>query len=118
MEWIMALLGISIDFLARYSARRKKTQFSFTYWVKDNWVETVQSLILLAALMLFVTHSDFSIEPEKFQEWLGTFLPLPDGILFPMALFVPFIVGLFVNQLVYFLNKRKEKWAAKKLEDN
>lgn len=117
MEWIIAILGILFDFLSRYHVKTKKEPFSFRYWIKDNWVESIQSVILVVVLLLMFTHADFSINPEEFQKWLGSFLPLPAGVLFPMSLLVPFAIGLLVNKGVYYMNKRKEKWIVEKNKD-
>lgn len=114
MEWIIALLGISFDFLSRYKAKTKKEPWEFSYWIKDNWLETVQSIILVTVLLIAFTHADFSINPEEFHKWLGNFISLPDGVLFPISVLVPFIIGYGANALVYRANKRKEKWIIEK----
>lgn len=114
----MALLGILIDFLSKFANRSKKGNFDIKYWWKDNWIEFTQSLIVVAALMFIITHPDFVVNPEAFQKWLSGFLPIPDGVIFPMTLFIPLIIGLMTNKIVYWYNKKKENWAIKKQIDN
>lgn len=116
MEWILAFCGITIDFIGRYDKRKNKTKNpSFTYWIKDNWAETVQSLLFVIVVLLILNNPETVVDSPAVTKWFNTlFAVLPDGVIFPGKLLLSFIFGLTVNALVYKYNKRKEKWILSK----
>lgn len=103
MTYILAILGIAINFLSKYNARTKKEEFSFKYWIKDNWPELIQSLLFVIALLLMLDKAEF--EAGSFYDWVKTFIPIPNGITVPVQLFAPFLTGLSINHIVYWYNK-------------
>lgn len=112
----MMFLGIFINFLAKYRLKSNEDNFNVKYWFKDNWPELLQSTLFSTAIVFLFVHPDTTVNPEELYKWLQRFLPLPEGVIFPMNLFIPFIIGLTINNIVYWYNKKKEKWSIKKLK--
>jgi hypothetical protein len=104
MAYILAILGIVINFLSKYNARTKKDNFSVKFWIKDNWPELIQSLLFVIAIMIMLDKAEFS--SGDFYTWVRTFMPFPDGVIIPVQLFAPFLMGLSINHIVYWYNKR------------
>ena len=97
-NWILAFLGIAIYFLARYANKKNTKGFSFGFWIKDNWPETLVSILGTIALMLVFTSDD--PETIKFiDKWLG-WLPIQ---------FKALGAGLFNIAWVYAVFKTKSK---------
>lgn len=104
MTYILAILGIVINFLSKYNARTKKENFSVKFWIKDNWPELVQSLLFVIAILLMLDKAEF--DSKDFYSWVSSFVPLPNGIVLPAQLFAPFLLGLSINHIVYWYNKK------------
>jgi hypothetical protein len=104
MNWILSFLGIAINFLSKYNCRTAKESFSVKFWIKDNWVELVQSTLWIVAIMLLLCQSDF--DTEAFYKWLSGIVPIPKGVIAPVQLVVPFLTGLSINHIVYWYNKK------------
>lgn len=53
-QWFLALLGTSIHILVRWNKARiqKKNSFSLQFWVKENGISTVISILSLVAIMI------------------------------------------------------------------
>lgn len=104
MTYILAILGIAINFLSKYNARTKKEEFSLKYWIKDNWPELIQSLFFVIAIIIMLNQTEFQ-SSEDFYSWVSSFIPLPKGVVVPVQLFAPFLTGLSINHIVYWYNK-------------
>lgn len=104
ITYIMAGLGILINFLSKYNARRVRKGFSLRFWIKDNWIETVQSVAFIFALMVMINEAEF--DNKTFYDWLMSFILLPKGVVIPGELIAPFVIGLTINHIVYWYNKR------------
>lgn len=104
MKIIFNLLGIALYFLIRYNKRtNKEIKFSGTFWLNDNWAETIAILGVDLAMMLLVLKKDLVID-------LNTYLPaLPAGVAFTGDLAICFFIGLFLSAAIYELFKTKVK---------
>lgn len=104
MNWLLNFLGILLYFLVRYGNRVDKTiKFSGTFWLNDNWVETVGTLVVNVIIMLLMILGGITIDLEKIAPWL------PDGVAFVGDLFTYVLIGGFISHLVYEAFKTKTK---------
>ena len=55
INWILNLIGITIYFLGRFKKRKFKTDPSWSFWFKDNWVEFTQTMLLNIACMIILS---------------------------------------------------------------
>jgi hypothetical protein len=103
MKLLLNFLGIVIYFLVRYGNRTDKTtSFSGTFWLNDNWPETVTTLLFDIVLMLLFIAGGVKIELEKL-------LPsIPAGITFIGDLAIYFLIGLVLAHGAYELFKAKK----------
>jgi hypothetical protein len=101
MKLLLNFLGIVIYFLIRYGNRTDKTTtFSIEFWGKDNWPETVTTIIFDIVLMLLFIAGGVKIELEKL-------LPsVPSGITFIGDLAIYFIIGLVLAHGAYEVVKK------------
>jgi len=110
MIWInilLAILGLYITFTRKFVLRKSKNQFSFIFWLKDNWVELSQSLALLISLMVLLVLEDTVINLNKIN------IPLGEASVSPKPL-LSFLLGFSVTEIMYWLNNRKKHWIKKK----
>jgi hypothetical protein len=104
MSWLLNLLGIVLYFLVRFGNRTDKSvKFSSAFWMNDNWVETMGTLVVNVIIMLLMLKGGVTIDIEKIAPWM------PDGISFVGDLFVYVLIGGFVSHLVYEAFKTKVK---------
>lgn len=104
MNWLMNFLGIVLYFLGRYGNRTDKTvKFSGTFWLNDNWVETMGTLTVNLIIMILMIKGGVNIDIEKIAPWM------PDGISFVGDLFLYVIIGGVVSHLVYEAFRTKVK---------
>jgi hypothetical protein len=104
MTYILAILGITINFLSKFNARTKNDNFNVEFWIKDNWPELTQSLLFVVAIMIMLDKAEF--QTGDFYTWLGSILPVPGGVIIPVQMILPFLLGLSVNHIVYWYNKK------------
>jgi len=104
MNYIMNILGIMLYFLVRYGNRTDKTvKFSGTFWLNDNWVETVGTFVVNIILMILMWKGQVTIDIEKVAPWM------PDGISFAGDMVVYCLIGGVISHLVYEAFKTKVK---------
>ena len=104
MDWLLNFLGILLYFLIRFGNRTDKSvKFSGTFWLNDNWVETVGTFVVNLILMLLMWQGGISIDIEKVAPWM------PDGIAFVGDLFIYVLIGAVISHLVYEAFKTKVK---------
>jgi hypothetical protein len=101
MNWIVNILGIALYFLIRYGNRTDKSiKFSGTFWLNDNWIETVSTIVINALLMIIFSYNGFSIDYEKLVP------ALPDWVSITGDLVTYAVIGLLLSHLAYeFVNK-------------
>jgi len=101
MKLLLNFLGIVIYFLIRYGNRTDKTTtFSTTFWLNDNWPETVTTILFDVVLMLLFIAGGLKIELEKL------FPSIPAGISFIGDLGIYFVIGLVLAHGAYELVKK------------
>ena len=105
--WFLALLGIAINFLAKYNNRKDRKNFDFKYWIEDNWPESTQAVLWVVALMIMVMSPEAVFDFQKLYDKL----PLPASIQLPAKMLASFLIGLGCTEITYQWNKRKAKWA-------
>ena len=104
MNWLLNFLGILLYFLVRFGNRADKTiKFSGTFWMNDNWVETVGTLLVNLILMLLMWKGGIVIDIEKIAPWM------PDGISFIGDMITYILIGGVISHLVYEAFKTKVK---------
>jgi hypothetical protein len=102
--WFLFLLGTIAYFVNRYATRCDKTvDFSFKFWVKDNWPELLTALIFDLAGMIIIQDAGTAIDMSKF---LST---LPIGVVLSGKLFLAFGCGAGLGKGAYELFKKKVK---------
>lgn len=104
MTYILAILGIAINFLSKFNARTKKNNFSLRFWLKDNWLELVQSVLWIVSIMILLECAEF--DSERLAKSIQSFVPIPDGVIIPGKMLLSFLTGLSINHIVYWYNKR------------
>ena len=61
LVWFMALMGIAASFLVKYIKRTsKQREWSFDFWLKDNWAETVVSVLFMVMLVIIFQSTAFN----------------------------------------------------------
>ncbi len=102
MKILLNLLGIVLYFLLKYNKRSDKTSnFSGTFWMNDNWPESISILIFDGVLMLLLLKGGLVIDLNK---WIPS---LPDGVAFVGDLSICFLIGLILAGGIYELFKTK-----------
>jgi len=101
MCWLLNFLGIVLYFLIRYGNRTDKTvKLSGAFWLNDNWVETIGTLVVNTILMLLMIKGGVTIDIEKIAPWM------PSGISFVGDLFLYVLIGSVISHLVYEATKK------------
>lgn len=108
--WILAIIGIVINFLGKYNSRKVKKGFDPKFWIKDNWPEFTQALLWVVALMVMIMSDEAVID---FTE-LYSKLPFPASVQLPAKMLASFLIGLGCTEIVYWINKKKSQWNNKK----
>lgn len=105
MKGLLNILGILLYFIIRYGKRSDKTQkFSATFWLNDNWIETVGTIVVNAILVILLLAGGITFDFEKWLPWL------PDGIGFVGDLAAYAIIGAVISHVVYeFVAGKKKK---------
>ena len=99
MVWFLAFLGIAISFLVKFAKRtNKERSWSIVFWVKDNWAETVASVLMVIALVIIFKEATFddAIIRDKLP-WIASL---------PMDKVVALATGYLNNVIFYALIKR------------
>lgn len=108
INWILNLIGITIYFLGKYKKRTFKTKPSFRFWISDNWVELLQTLLLNIAIMIIISLPDVVIKIDSF---IREFVPI-DFEITPMVgkAIASFATGWFFTFVIYrSVNSKKQK---------
>lgn len=95
-----------------YGTRKKNDNFSFEFWIKDNWPELVGSTVVLIAFMMILVSDEAVID---IQPWLDT-LPFPGTLIIPAKRLISLGLGLGITEIVYLINKKKKKWVERSLK--
>jgi hypothetical protein len=104
MKVLLNFLGIVLYFLLKYKGRTDKTlNFSHTFWLNDNWPESLSILIFDGVTMLLLLKGGLVIDLNK---WIPA---LPDGVAFTGDLAISFLIGLLLAGAVYELFQTKVK---------
>lgn len=103
INWILALLGISIYFLNRYAHRNEKKAFTFTFWLKDNWSELLTSVLATMAMMIVF------MDPESKFDFTNILEKVPYLVSLPVTKVISLLVGYGNTALFYTLFKTKKK---------
>ena len=97
--WFLALLGILTSFFIKYSKRtNKEKEWSFTYWIKDNWAELSASFT--ATIILVIIFQNTTFNNSFFSEHFKWITSLPIGMIASAA------AGYFGNTLLYAMIKK------------
>ena len=96
MKILLNILGIILYFIIRYGNRTDKTQkFSGTFWLNDNWIETVCTLILNVIILILFAFGGVTIDYEKLVPWL------PAGVAIAGDLASYVLIGLILSHGAY-----------------
>ena len=107
MNWVLNLIGIFGYFLGRYSKRKNKTKLSGRFWISDNWVELVQTLLLNITLMLIINMNGVSFDIAKY---VGQYLPVDITIAQDVTkAAMSAALGWFLTAFIYNIIKSKTK---------
>ena len=87
----LALLGCIIHILIKLSNRQEKDKFCFKYWIRDNWINTLLSVLSTLAILLMI--DDIAI-------FLGT-----DGTS-PLTKLIAFFSGYFNQSFIRAITKK------------
>ena len=103
VNWLLALLGIAIYFMVRYANKKDTKNFSFVFWVKDNWPEFVISGLATIALMIVF------MDPESKFDFSEIFSKVPYLVSLPATKVISLFVGYGNSALFYTLFRTKKK---------
>jgi len=103
INWLLALLGITIYFLNRYAHRNVKEAFTFAYWIKDNWAELLTSVLVTIAMMIVF------MDPESKFDFTTILEKVPYLVSLPVTKVISLLVGYGNTALFYTLFKTKKK---------
>lgn len=106
MIYLLAFLGLAVSFLIKYGNRKNKKNFDPKYWIKDNWPETLASILMVAMLLIIFSKSTFDYTP------LTQKLPLLKSL--PMDWVMAGVAGYLNTELFYLLFKHKRNYSVKK----
>ena len=102
--WILFFLGTLGYFLYRYINRKEKaTDFTFKFWIKDNWPELLLTFIFDLAAVIILLDPDTKIDLTKI-EWF------PKWLTMPVSLAGSFLIGYGGGWAIYTIFKRKVKY--------
>jgi hypothetical protein len=102
MNYLLAFLGIAIFFIGKYAGRNdKQKDFSFTFWLKDNWPEAVTSVLATIALLIIF------LSPEAVYDFDTLIDKIPGVVSLPVKMVVALLVGLGNSALLYKMFKTK-----------
>lgn len=110
--WILNILGIMIFFMVRYENRRVKDNFNPWFWVKDNWVELLSTLLFNISLMIILMHPEVAVDPQRIIERYVPFDVTVTG--FAAKMLISFLLGLGFSAGLYSLIKRLKPFKAKR----
>ena len=99
INWILNIIGIAIYFLGRFKKRKFKTNPSWTFWIKDNWVEFAQTMLINIALMIILMMPDVQLNADNF---IKEYLPI-DFSITPVVVkaLASFLLGWVFTFFVY-----------------
>lgn len=93
----LALLGLIIHEMIKFMIRKKKdTKFSFSFWIKDNWMSVVLSVACTFSLLLMLDDitNYFNIQTEE-NSSIESILAFTFGYLNQSL--IKNIIGIFKN---------------------
>lgn len=103
---ILNIIGIMIYFINRYANRTKKTiEFSFKFWLKDNWPELACTILFDTALMILLLNKETMINIDALIAEYVPFIGLQVAVKPVMGL----LIGLLLAKAFYELFKSKVK---------
>lgn len=118
LAWIEAFIGMAISFLSKYVNRKDKKSFDLNFWIADNWPELAQSFLGVMAVMFMLGSNDTVFDNEKFDLWIRGLIPwIPSGVVLPVRLAIPLLLGLVITDIIYWFNKQKSKRARKLMDE-
>lgn len=102
MNWILALVGLAIYFVVRYSGRKNRTKFNVRFWLKDNWPEILVSILATFAFLVIL------LDPEAEIDLAALLKDVPFVKSLPTAKLVSLAVGYLNSWLFYTIFKMKK----------
>ena len=99
INWILNIIGIATYFLGRFKNRKHKTNPDFWFWLKDNWVELTQTMLINIALMIILMMPDVQLNADTF---IKEYLPI-DFTITPIVVkaLASFLLGWVFTFFVY-----------------
>lgn len=99
---LLALLGIASSFIVKFLKKTdKKSKLDFWFWVKDNFMEVILSLISMTILLIIAVKTEFD------NTIIGENIPFIKSL--PIGLIAAAIIGYLNNTLWYWVVKKAKK---------
>jgi Na+-transporting methylmalonyl-CoA/oxaloacetate decarboxylase gamma subunit len=96
INWILALLGMAIYFLGKFAKRTDKVKEpSLSFWLKDNWPESVTSVLATIAIMIIFTNKDSQFDLSSIIGGIPFIVSLPVNMVISLA------IG-YLNSLIFY----------------
>jgi len=93
-SWLLFLIGTLAYFDLRFMKRKDKSNFSISFWFKDNWPELLFTFLLDLIAMIILMDADTNI-----TVWLTE--KLPAGLVVPSKLIFSALCGLGFGHIGY-----------------
>jgi len=99
LSWILGFLGVAVVFLGLFINRANKSTPNFKFWLGDNWVELLQSVLFIIGILIILDLTKFN--NESFQLWLNAIIEkrlsfeMPSDFILPAKETISFAIGLF-----------------------
>ena len=99
---LLALLGIASSFIVKFLNKTDKTsKLSFGFWIKDNLMEVILSIISMTILLIIASKTEFD------DTVVGQNIPFIKSL--PIGLIVAAFIGYLNNTLWYALVQKGKK---------
>lgn len=102
INWILAIIGLAIYYIGKYSKRKTTSKFSIKFWLKDNWPELVTSVLATIALMVIL------LDDGAVYDFSKIFENVPFTKALPTEKFVSLLIGYMNSFIFYNLMKFKK----------
>ena len=107
INWILNLIGIVSYFIGRYSNRKNKTlKGTFSFWIKDNWPELSQTLLLNVALMIILQMKAVNVNLDTFFAEKIPYITIDPTV---GKAIIALSLGLGITALIYSMFRKKIK---------
>lgn len=109
INWVLAFLGMAIYFLGKFAKRNDKSkEFSFGFWLKDNWPESLTSVLATIAIMIIFTNKESEFDLNSLISGIPFIVSLPVNMVISLA------IG-YLNSLLFY--KMFENKVSKPMRD-